>query len=158
MQKPIVKVSELIKNLKVLSVEPNDGQVFLNKLKQLQEDFNLVKSKNAVMFSVQIDSDDDFLLNGKSFFEEKLVSPEEDFYADFLNFFKGLSVFVHPSKKSKYEDFEKLVFSKDFKNKFSKLDKAYAGFTSFAGNSEIHIQLLPFEDTVDIGFMLVELD
>ena len=157
MNKPVVKASELIKTLKKTKLS-GDTKVFFEELVKLRDDFNLVKSKNKIMFSVEIDTDEDFLLNGKSIILEKIETSDDDFYPVFLSFFNSLSVSVHENKKNKYDHLKKLVCSEEFKKEFLILDEAFANIKFVAGNCEVKVKLLPFNSEVDLGYMLIDLE
>lgn len=157
MNKPVVKASELLKNLKKTKLS-GDTKVFFEELVKLRDDFHLVKSKNKIMFSVEIDTDEDFLLNGKSIILEKIETSDDDFYPVFLSFFNNLSVSVHENKKSKYEHLKKLVCSEEFKKEFLLLDEAFANIELLAGNCEVKVKLLPFNSEVDLGYMTIDLE
>lgn len=156
MQKPIVKASDLIQTLKNAKMS-GDTKVFFDELVKMKDDFELMKSKNAYMMSVEIDTDEDFLLNGKNVVVENvelLSSGPNGIFEDFKNFFEGLSVSVHDSKKSKYEDLKKIACSDTVKWSISNEDFGQTEFVS--GNCVVKIKLLHCMDKLDFGYVVVD--
>lgn len=156
MNKPVIKANDLIKTLKNAKMS-GDAKVFFDELVKMKDDFELVKSKNNIMISVEIDTDEDFLLNGKDVIFEKIELSSNSPYAifeTFKKFFEGLSVSVHDSKKSKYEDLKKIAFSDTVKSSISNEDFDQTKFVS--GNCVVKIKLLHFTDEVDFGYVVVD--
>lgn len=156
MKKPVVKANDLIKTLKNAKMS-GDTKVFFDELVKMKDDFDLMKSKKNYMMSVEIDTDEDFLLNGQNVvFEivDLLSSGPWGIFEDFKNFFEGLSVSVHDSKKSKYEDLKKIVCSDTIKNRISNEEFGQTEFVS--GNCVVKIKLLHSIDEVDFGYVVVD--
>lgn len=149
MSKPTIKVSDLIKTLKNAKAF-GDSKCFLSQLVKMRDDFDL--SKGKVMLSVEIDTDDDFLLNGTSFLEEKFVVNNETLHESFMKFFDSLDVKVIESKKHKVSDLKDMLKSEDFKQRLNE-----EGALEVGGNCTVKVKLLPLSNLVDFDYMCVDL-
>lgn len=149
MNKLTVKASDLIKTLKNAKAF-GDSNVFLSELVKMRDDFDLSKSK--IMLSVEIDTDDDFLLNGTSFLEEKFVVNDETLHESFMKFFDSLDVKVIEAKKHKFSDLKDMLKSESFKQRLNE-----EGALEVGGNCTVKVKLLPLSNLVDFGCMCVDL-
>lgn len=72
--------------------------------------------KNPIVYNVCIDTDDDFTIDGETFFNKNITVSKEDNSADnLIKYLNNLHYESHSSKKIKISDFKSMISTTDFK-------------------------------------------
>lgn len=72
--------------------------------------------KNPVVYKVTIDTDDDFMIDGESFFDKNITVSKDGCSAEnLIKYLNNLHYEAHSSKQNKITDFKTMISKNDFK-------------------------------------------
>lgn len=126
----------------------SDGSVS----KMLRAEF--IKAKEQVgknQLLIEIDSDDDFAVDGKSVFSKSFVIGNRDLVEVYKDAIKSITFGHHNLKNYKLERFLEDIMTEDF------LEEVASGHASTGGNQTIDVCVVPAPTFLIIGSIKVDL-
>lgn len=110
----IVKSTALISALKNTKSRNESSEILLNKLIEDRENFLFADGKFAL--SINIDTDEDFFIDGKSEYLNRMhIRDHESAHDALLRFIDSSDIQVHESKKNKLDFFLNQIKSEECK-------------------------------------------
>lgn len=123
-----------------------------NVSKMLRAEF--IKAKEQVgknQLLIEIDSDDDFAVDGKSVFSKSFVIDDRDLVEVYKDAIKSITFGHHNQKNYKLERFLEDIMTEDF------LEDVASGHASTGGNQTIDVYVIPAPTVLTIGSLNVDL-
>lgn len=151
MSKEIVKSSDLIKTLKNAKIF-GTAKALLPYLEKQRTDYE--NSKDKKILSVEIDTDDDFNVNGSSILSGNIVVEEnETLYQALVRYFSELKFECYPTNQYKVDNFKEMVLN----NKENESELNIDGFLSIGGNQTLHVCLVATNSQISLGGIKIDL-